>query len=112
MSVELDSLITAYGRPVMVGQSDSIAMRSRAWYLDAVNHPLWVKYIRESNEDLGFYICGEFQWSHGGDTRDLQRLKMQNRTVVTINHIQAIVDLLIGFERQTRFDIRAVPQGD
>ena len=112
MSVELDALVTINGRSVPVGVADDHAMRVRAWYLDAVNHPKWVNYIRESIEDLGFYIGGELQWSHDGSTSDLQRLKMQQRTVVSLNYIQSVANVLIGMERQNRFDTRAVPQGD
>lgn len=95
-----------------VGPDDSLAYKARAWFLEAMMHPLWIKYMRESREDLGFYVGGDAQWSVDGSMEDLQVLKDANRAVVSINHCQAIVDVLVGFERQNRFDLRAAPEGE
>ncbi len=95
-----------------VGPGDSLAYKARAWFLEAMMHPLWVKYMRESKEDLGFYVGGDAQWSQDGSMEDVAALKEQNRAVVSINHCQSIVDVLVGFERQNRFDIKAAPEGE
>jgi len=95
-----------------VGEDDSLALRARAWFVEAYHHPIWVKYRREAQEDVGFYVGGEGQWSKDGSTADLERIKGQNRAAVSINHIQAIVDVLTGFERQNRFDPKVLPQGE
>lgn len=93
-------------------RAENIAFRSRLWFLEAWNHPIWKRYVRESEEDDGYYIGGELQWSKDGSTQDMERLKLQSRTVVSINHIQPVVDVLTGFERQNQYDIKAMPQGE
>lgn len=110
-----DSLLQA-GPPsqetVAVAGPDDFAMRARQWFLEAYNHPLWQEYIKEGDEDIAFYVGGEGQWTKDSSTQDLQRLKSEHRTIVALNQIQAPIDLLVGFERQNRFDPRTIPQGD
>lgn len=89
-----------------------MAVRVRAWFMEAWTHPLWVDYRREAEEDEGFYTGGEDQWKEGGSSESLRRLKGLKRATVSINHIQGLVDILTGFERQNRFDIKASPQSD
>lgn len=89
-----------------------IAQRVRDWWIEAFNHPLWVDFRRDAKEDEGFYIGGDGQWSMEGQTADLDRLKDERRAHVSFNHIQAVVDVLTGFERQNRFDLKAAPQGE
>ena len=88
-----------------------MAVRVRGWFLEAWSHLLWVDYRREAEEDEGFYSGGEDQWSEGGSAEALRRLKQLKRATVSINHIQGLVDILTGFERQNRFDLKAAPQG-
>lgn len=95
-----------------VSEEASLADKARAWYLEAIHHPLWVDYIKNSEEDEGFYIGGERQWSMDGSLEDAHRLKKANRAVLSINHCQTVVDVLTGYERGNRSDIRAEPQGD
>lgn len=90
---------------------DDLARRARGWFLEAMSHPLWANYIRESDEDIGFYVGGEGQWSKDGSREDLDRIKAARRAAISVNHIKSIVDVLVGFERQNRYDMRAVPQG-
>ena len=52
-----------------------MAVRVRAWFLEAWTHPLWVDYRREAEEDEGFYAGGEDQWVEGGSSEALRRLK-------------------------------------
>ena len=109
----LTGLAAAAGAPPgPVREDDPLAMRARAWFVEAYTHPLWVKFRRESEEDLGYYVGGEGQWSKDGDKSDLERLKGQNRAIVSINHVQAMVDVLTGFERQNRFDPKVQAQGE
>lgn len=87
------------------------ADRVRGWYLLAVNHPLWRRYIPAAREDEGYYIGGELQWSKDGNFDSLHRLRAAKRTTASVNHVMSTVDILVGFERQNRFDLRATPQG-
>ena len=88
-----------------------IADRVRGWYQLAMYHPFWRRYIPAAREDEGFYIGGDLQWSKDGNFDSLKRIKERNRTAVSLNHIQAVVDVLVGFERQNRSDLKAIPQG-
>lgn len=88
------------------------ADRVRGWYLLAVNHPLWRRYIPAAREDEGFYIGGDLQWSKDGSFDSLHRLRAAKRTTVSINHIQSTVDILVGFERQNRYDLKATQEGN
>ena len=96
----------------VITEDESLAVRARAMFTEWYNHPLWVKYRRESEEDVNFYIGGEGAWSKDGSKEDMERIKGQGRAVVSINHVQAIVDILTGFERQNRFDPKVLPQGE
>src|SRR3990167_6897916 len=100
------------GSVVQADTDMDMAVRVRAWFMEAWNHPLWVDYRREAEEDEGFYAGGEDQWKEGGSALALRRLKDLKRATVSINHVQGIVDILTGFERQNRFDLKAAPQGD
>lgn len=88
-----------------------LAWRCRRWFIEAINHPLWKKYMKAAEEDEGFYIGGELQWSYEGSQEDLNRLKALNRTVISLNHIAPLVDVLVGFERQNQYDLKALPMG-
>ena len=56
-----------------------LASTIRQWFTEAWEHPLWVKYRQEAEEDMGFYIGGDYQWSIGGSTEDLAKLKETKR---------------------------------
>lgn len=92
--------------------TDEIALRARSWYLQAIHHDLWKNYRRDAKEDMGFYIGGEGQWSKNGSLEDYKHLIATKRVVVSINHCQAVVDVLTGYERQNRSDLKAAPQGE
>ena len=89
-----------------------LAQRVRDWFIESYNHPLWIDFRRDSKEDEGFYVGGDGQWSINGSTADLDRLVKERRAHVSFNHIQSVVDVLTGFERQNRFDLKAAPQGE
>lgn len=95
-----------------LGPVDDIAHRVRAWFAEAWTHPLWVNYRRNSIEDEGYYIGGDGQWSVDGSLDELKTVKSEGRAHVSLNHIQATVDVLTGFERQNRFDLKAAPQSE
>lgn len=90
---------------------DSLAERARFWFLEAWNHPFWREYRDESKEDQGFYRGGKAQWSQDYSTEDFEKLKAAKRAVVTINHCQSPVEVLVGYQRRNRYDIAAAPQG-
>lgn len=104
----LTGLLAATDKPEI---GDDFAVRARAWFLEAWNAPLWVKWRTQAKEDLGFYVGGEAQWSKDGSQEDLKGLQTSNRAIVSLNHIAPIVDVLTGFERQNRYDIKAAPKG-
>ena len=99
-----------------VGVPDTeFAGRVRAWFVEAYTSQFWSKYRKYAPEDRGYYTGGgdgSGQWSYEGSTEDLEQLKKAGRAHLSINHIQAIVDVLTGFERQNRYDLKTVPQGD
>ena len=92
------------------GPSD-IARRARLWYLEAVNHPFWKDYRANAKEDEGFYVGGKGQWSLDYSSERYEKLKAQGRAVISIDHIGPAVELLVGLERQNRYDIKAAPEG-
>jgi len=61
---------------------------------------------------MGFYIGGKLQWSKDGGYADYNKLIEGERTVLSINHVGPIVDVMTGMERQARSALKAVPQGD
>src|SRR3990167_5738167 len=71
----------------------TMASRVRSWFVEAWSSKLWSDYRRDSTEAL-------------------TRLRAAGRATISINHIQAIVDVLTGFERQNRYDLKTVPQGE
>ncbi|MGH2610153.1 MAG: portal protein, partial [Tepidiformaceae bacterium] len=112
LASESDITPQSDARGTPLGELDELAARARAWFIAADEHPLWVEYRREAKEDMGFYIGGKYQWSINGSLEEYERLVAKRRTVVSINHCQSIVDVMAGFERQNRMDIKASPQGD
>lgn len=94
-------------------QRDDIAVRIRNWYLADMAHPFWQTYIKQSKIDRGYYVGGDGQWvDEEGQKTDLALLKDQKRAHVSINQIKPIVKVLTGFERQTRYDLNVLPQGE
>jgi len=89
-----------------------LATQVRSWFVESWDSPLWRKYRDEAEEDMGFYIGGEHQWSLNGSRDSLERLKNSKRATVSINHVQSVVDVLTGFERQNRYDLKAAPMGE
>jgi len=90
----------------------ALADQIRSWFIEAWEHPKWVTYRREAEEDMGFYIGGDGQWSMNGSREALAKLKNEKRAAVSINHVQSVVDVLTGFERQNRYDLKASPMGE
>ena len=65
----------------------------------------------EAKEDIGFYVGGDNQWSRDGSLDDLKSIQSKDFAYLSLNHIAPIVDVLTGFERQNRYDIKAAPKG-
>ena len=109
---------TAGGTPLTApgaGDADALnpdfAARVASWFTEAWSHPLWRTFRQEAAEDLGFYIGGDAQWKRDGSDDDLRALRSQKKAIITENHIQSVVDVLTGFERQNRYDLKASPEG-
>ena len=109
---------TAGGTPLTdpgAGQADpynrDFADRVASWFKEAWTHPLWVNFRKEAAEDMGFYVGGDAQWKRDGSDADLRALRSQKKAIITENHIQSVVDVLTGFERQNRYDLKASPEG-
>lgn len=90
---------------------DDLAERFRSWYLQAVTHQLWRDWHPAAAEDLTFYVGGKGQWGLRGTYDDYDKLVAENRAVISINHIAGPVDLVSGYERGARTDLKATPQG-
>lgn len=90
---------------------DTTALRARARYIEASTHPLWVTWLRDSKEDMGFYVGGKGQWSYGGSFDDWDTMEREIRPHLSINHCQSVIDIMSGYQIQNRVDIKASPQG-
>lgn len=60
-------------------------------------------YTKKGDESELFYV-GE-QWSKA----DVQKLKAEDRASLNINEIKGKIDLISGYQRQNRFDIKCFP---
>lgn len=56
----------------------------------------------QAQEDLNFYLGGERQWL----STDLEKLKAENRPALTYNHLLSLINLISGYQRQNRQDIK------
>lgn len=109
----VDLLVLAAQSTRDLGFADEVALRIRSWYLEAMASKLWVDYIRESDEDEGYYTAADYgAWSVNGQRQDARDLAQSGRPVVSIRHIKPQVDVLWGTQRQNKVDVRALPQGD
>lgn len=61
---------------------------------------------RKSGRESWKFYTGEEQW----DKKDKTYLDSQNRACLTINEIAAKVDLLAGYQRQNRSDLKVLPK--
>lgn len=109
----VDLLLLAAQTPGRDLFADEVALRIRSWYLEAMASKLWQDYIRESDEDEGYYTAADYgAWSVNGQRQDARDLAQSGRPVVSIRHIKPQVDVLVGTQRQNKVDVRALPQGD
>lgn len=63
-------------------------------------------YIQKANRNYGFYEGGDKQW----DARDIAILNKKKRIHLSLNIIFPIINLLTGYERQNKMDIRCFPK--
>lgn len=79
--------------------------RLRRRFLAYWAHPFWERWRREAAEDQAF-ATGQ-QWDEG----IRRRLAAQERSVLTINEIRPVVEVLTGYERGSRLQLRPIPEG-
>ena len=103
---------TSRGGELAAEATVTIADLARQWFIEAYGHELWKEYLKESDEDMGFYVGGMAQWSIDGSTEEADQLKQAGRAVLSINNCQSPVDVMIGLERQNRWDPHAKPVGN
>lgn len=63
-------------------------------------------YIQRANTNYGFYEGGDKQWDGG----DLAILNEKQRMHLSLNIVFPIINLLTGYERQNRMDIKCFPK--
>ncbi|WP_333593043.1 hypothetical protein, partial [Aminobacterium mobile] len=68
----------------------------RTWFQDAVSAEQ--KWREQAKEDIEFY-AGQ-QWN----SKDVEKLKEQDRPAITLNKIRSTVNLLSGYQRLNRYD--------
>ena len=64
------------------------------------------EYIQRANANYGFYQGGDLQW----DPADIAYLDLKKRHHLSLNIIFPIINLLTGYERQNRMDIKCFPR--
>jgi hypothetical protein len=79
--------------------------RLRQRFVEYWTHPLWQRWRRQAGEDY-LFVIGE-QWDP--DVR--RKLEAQERTVLTINEIRPVVEVLTGYERSARLEAKPIPEG-
>lgn len=72
----------------------------RKWWMLSEN--AYNTFMVQAKEDLNFYLGGERQWN----STDLQKLKSQQRPALTYNHVLSLINLISGYQRQNRQDIK------
>ena len=63
-------------------------------------------YIIKANKNYGFYEGGDKQW----EARDIAILDAKKRIHLSLNIVFPIINLLTGYERQNRMDIKCFPK--
>lgn len=105
----LDSSAAPNAPPPITGTETDSSKRIRQLterFRYAWGHPKWTQWRKEAQEDEEF-TAGVNQW----DKADLQLMREKGRAALTINQIRPVVSVVIGYERQTRMDLKALPQG-
>lgn len=64
------------------------------------------EYTKKANRNYGFYEGGDKQW----DARDIAILDRKKRIHLSLNIVFPIINLLTGYERQNRMDIKCFPK--
>src|SRR3990167_5783894 len=106
----VDLLVLAAQPPGRDLFADPVALRIRSWYLEAMASKLWIDYIRESDEDEGYYTGADYgAWSVNGRTQDARDLAQAGRPVVLIRHVKPMADVLAVTHRQNKIYVNALP---
>lgn len=82
-----------------VKNEELIGKLNKWWRLADSDHTQWET---QAKRDLDFYL-GK-QW----DSADLEKLTREGRPALTFNRIRAPINLVSGYERQNRRDIKAI----
>ena len=77
-----------------------------SWWKLTEDNSFLKNYRARDEENRLFYLGGSGQW----DKESLKLLKAEGRPALTINGILPAVDLISGFERQNRQDIKVYPR--
>jgi hypothetical protein len=79
-------------------------IRERFFYV--YHHPMWAKYREESAEDLAF-VNNTGQWDKGVKAA----LHADGRSALTINQIRPVLQVITGYERSARQEMKPLPEG-
>ena len=63
-------------------------------------------YVTQANKNYGFYEGGDSQW----DSTDIANLDAKRKHHLSLNIIFPIINLLTGYERQNRMDLKCFPK--
>jgi hypothetical protein len=78
-----------------------IQTKIRNWWTTA--YAFWDVVNQESVEDLNYYLGGKRQWK----AEDLEKLETQQRPALTYNYLLSMINVVSGYQRQNRQDIKA-----
>ncbi|KKK66567.1 hypothetical protein LCGC14_2962800, partial [marine sediment metagenome] len=97
---------TTTGGPGEDLSKTELMLKLRRRFLYAWNHPKWKRWRDQSQEDHDFH-SGKEQWP-----KDIRaQLEGTDRAILQINEIRPVVEVVTGFERASRLEIRPVPEG-
>lgn len=94
------------GLPGVNGDAADRVKRLKQRFLYCWNHPIWVKWRKESKEDFDFN-SGVGQWRE----EERRKLESESRACLTINEIRPVIEIITGYEKSSRLEVRPVPEG-
>jgi uncharacterized protein YfkK (UPF0435 family) len=88
---------------MQITESTRVQMLKDMWH-EAIEGQ--AEYVQQAITNYGFYLGGEKQW----DPEDIAILDRFKRHHLSLNIIFPIINLLTGYERQNRMDIKCFPK--